>query len=332
MPELLDVEIRQQIYLEGVKNVEQENFDPTLEAIAALLALMLTKRGVETLGELSKNEIRRMMAALNRQLSKTLNKFQRNTILRLQEFLSVELGITKGNFENITGKKVFAFNYKGTKAGNRIIWDKIAKGIVPGVGLDPLTMYRNFSGAVMLGLKKLIYSAYADNLSVKEAILKFTGTKANEFKDGLYNTFRNQFAAINDTAIQYISSFLAAAVSRLFFDRYQWVSVLDSRTTDICRSRNGKIYDYATGPQPPAHFRCRSRTVAVTVAQPAPVPASFLVWANRQPAGVQNDIFGKRQANALRKGDLTETDVPKFANTSRLTLEEYKSKRSLMLS
>lgn len=48
---------------------------------------------------------------------------------------------------------------------------------------------------------------------------------------------------------------------RMFTNQYQWLSVLDSRTSETCRRRHGKIYTFgdAGAPKPPAHYRCRSR-------------------------------------------------------------------------
>lgn len=43
----------------------------------------------------------------------------------------------------------------------------------------------------------------------------------------------------------------------------EWVSVLDSRTTDFCRNQNKKRYKVGEGPRPPAHYNCRSITKPV---------------------------------------------------------------------
>lgn len=41
---------------------------------------------------------------------------------------------------------------------------------------------------------------------------------------------------------------------------YQYVAVLDNRTSEICRDLNGNVYrvDNKNAPRPPQHFRCRS--------------------------------------------------------------------------
>jgi NADH dehydrogenase/NADH:ubiquinone oxidoreductase subunit G len=40
----------------------------------------------------------------------------------------------------------------------------------------------------------------------------------------------------------------------------EWVSVLDSGTTDYCRAHDGRRYPIGVGPRPKAHYNCRSIT------------------------------------------------------------------------
>jgi len=44
--------------------------------------------------------------------------------------------------------------------------------------------------------------------------------------------------------------------NRDILDGYQWVATLDNRTTMICGSRDGKVYQEGIGPMPPAHWNC----------------------------------------------------------------------------
>jgi len=45
--------------------------------------------------------------------------------------------------------------------------------------------------------------------------------------------------------------------------KYRYVATLDSNTTLLCASKDGKLFDYEEGPMPPLHFNCRSTTVPV---------------------------------------------------------------------
>lgn len=64
------------------------------------------------------------------------------------------------------------------------------------------------------------------------------------------------------TAIQaQVAERMAFANQQKFQNRYQWISVLDSRTSDLCRRLHGKVFEFgaAGAIKPPAHYRCRSR-------------------------------------------------------------------------
>ena len=45
--------------------------------------------------------------------------------------------------------------------------------------------------------------------------------------------------------------------------KYEYVATLDTRTTALCGSLDGKKFRYGEGPEPPQHFNCRSTTVPI---------------------------------------------------------------------
>ena len=113
-----------------------------------------------------------------------------------------------------------------------------------------------------------------------------------------------------------------------FFDGYEWVSVLDSRTSLICASRDGTIYPFTNdpvlSPKPPAHFSCRStitpklkpqfesrqtkqpRRTAEGAKGKTKVNASttYESWLVRQPATFQDEVLGKTRGALFRRGKL----------------------------
>lgn len=46
-------------------------------------------------------------------------------------------------------------------------------------------------------------------------------------------------------------------------EQVEWVSVLDSKTSNFCRNHDGRVYKVGKGPRPPAHYNCRSVTQPV---------------------------------------------------------------------
>ena len=76
----------------------------------------------------------------------------------------------------------------------------------------------------------------------------------------------NQVMAIVRTSVNQVQNAASQAVYKANKDitaKYQYVATLDSRTSLICASLDGKIFEYNKGPLPPQHFNCRSTTVPV---------------------------------------------------------------------
>ncbi|WP_292414147.1 hypothetical protein [Methylophaga sp.] len=124
---------------------------------------------------------------------------------------------------------------------------------------------------------------------------------------------------------------MQAGIASIFYRRYVWVSVIDGGTTDICLGRDGKTYEYGKGPLPPAHIRCRSKTIP----KPADVddaPQSYYSWLKSQPSTVQDDILGRDRAAGLRNGNLISKDFPKFVDAKPLSVDEFSKKRGVILT
>lgn len=136
---------------------------------------------------------------------------------------------------------------------------------------------------------------------------------------------------------------------------WQYVAVLDSRTTPLCASRDGKIYDVGdVAFLPPAHWHCRSTTTPIVksyedfgkldnLAQvrkrnldglsnrmiefydgQTPLGESYNAWLLRQPTDVQLRHLGDyKKLEMLRSGQLT---IDKFVNDAgkRLTIKELR--------
>lgn len=69
---------------------------------------------------------------------------------------------------------------------------------------------------------------------------------------------RRDIGTVLRTLVTHASVQIKEALYRVnpWVNRVIWVSVLDSRTTAICRARSGSIYPVGVGPRPPAHARC----------------------------------------------------------------------------
>ena len=80
----------------------------------------------------------------------------------------------------------------------------------------------------------------------------------------------------------------------------QIVATLDSRTTQVCRHYDGKVFPVNEGPRPPFHFNCRTTTAPVTkswseiAAGHKAAPGSPIVAALAQvPLGARASMSGE---------------------------------------
>jgi SPP1 gp7 family putative phage head morphogenesis protein len=69
----------------------------------------------------------------------------------------------------------------------------------------------------------------------------------------------HQVLTIVRTSVQQVANEASQQVYRANEDvtqKYQYLATLDSRTSAICRSLDGKTFKYGDGPTPPVHFNC----------------------------------------------------------------------------
>lgn len=159
------------------------------------------------------------------------------------------------------------------------------------VGVSVETMRALVSGDIVLGLpakdwwagqaKSLKASFQAtirrgvfagENLS--ELTRRVRGTRETGFSDGLMSTSTRNAEALIRTAVQSVTN--AARYETLqanddVIGGQQWLSTLDSRTTEICMALSGQAWDFDGNPigdttqpfpgPPPAHWGCRSTLV-----------------------------------------------------------------------
>ena len=80
------------------------------------------------------------------------------------------------------------------------------------------------------------------------------------------NMASHQIRTVVRTSVNQVSNAASQQVYKANEDitqKYKYVASLDSRTTALCASLDGKEFEYGKGPEPPQHFNCRSTTVAV---------------------------------------------------------------------
>ena len=170
----------------------------------------------------------------------------------------------------------------------------------------------------------------------------------------------NQVMALVRTSINQVANETSQQVYKANQDvtkRYRYVATLDSRTSPICRSLDGREFKYGKGPTPPQHFNCRSTTVPIIdysglgISRPpqtelrrpnttfgpsrarrgdtVPSNQTYGEWLDKQPKEVKADVLGASKVPYFNR--LTEKFGPTVAirkfvsqDGSELTLEQLK--------
>lgn len=135
--------------------------------------------------------------------------------------------------------------------------------------------------------------------------------------DGMTQISRNHIDTITRSGVIHVSAWVRDQFFRLnpqVLDLEQYVAVLDSHTTPICRRLNGNRYPIGLGPLPPQHMGCRSIRYAVLpreVGGPVPEPEVYGSWIRKQSRAVQVELMGATRLQRMRAGTF---DPAKFTD------------------
>jgi len=128
-------------------------------------------------------------------------------------------------------------------------------------------------------VSKYVQETLQQGMSEQEAT-GYLASKIEEFKLG-----RIHAIARTEATRAYNIGNLDEAYHSQTITKYEYIAVLDERTTEICRTRNGLIIDandisMVAQNTPPLHVNCRSMLSGITVYEDSPPPASRQEWEN----------------------------------------------------
>ena len=171
--------------------------------------------------------------------------------------------------------------------------------------------------------------------TVDQLVRRIRGTKANRYKDGILEISRRSAETLALTANSTIANKARQEVFKAnshLIDKLKWVATLDSRTSPTCQSRDGKLYDLdKPHPTPPAHPRCRSILIPVTVpfsklkvdaddytpiqraSMDGQVPGNttYEAWLRNGPRERVVEIYGAERADLFLSGKVKFDDLYK---------------------
>lgn len=208
-------------------------------------------------------------------------------------------------------------------------------------------------------IRDAIRIGYVESQTISQIVQRVRGTRAKGYSDGIIEIDRRNAEAVVRTAVSHTAGVVRDRFLEANDDLVKavvWTATLDSRTTHICRLRDGKqytnighrpighSYPWLGGPGR-AHWRCRSvgvpvlksfRELGLDIAELAPgtrasmdgqVPAetTYGQWLRRQSAARQDEVLGPTRGALLRRGELP---IERFADSKgrELTLAELRER------
>lgn len=215
----------------------------------------------------------------------------------------------------------------------------------------------NIEAQRMTRLRDAIRMGVVEGQTTAQIVQKVRGTRALKYTDGLLDIDRRHAENVVRTAVQHVASVARNefyAANDDIIKAVKWSSTLDSRTSTLCRVRDGLEYTATThkpighkipwlGGPGQIHWCCRSSSVPVLkgwkelgltdggtrASMDGQVPADLTYgeWLKKQSAGRQDEILGPVRGKLLRKGGL---DVDRFANAKGdwLTLDELRERNA----
>lgn len=328
MVDLISLSIRHQVLIEGLKTAQGANLVAALSQVQTLIKSRLDQLNYDELGDMSKKELNKLLMDLRKLSTSVFNSYLDDLIRWLASYINADRDFwtkayTQYKIELPTNneKKNHWLALFGGAASAAAILAKAEKRPMGANGILPIDFLKGYGTNIGLRASQLTMQAYINNDKKSVLIDQLMGakgkTKTSLGNSDLISKLASQGKAVTNTVIQHISASTNAAVATQGFDQYLWVSVLDSHTTVICMDRNGNVYTYGEGPQPPAHIGCRSSTIAWDGTGPVTMP-SFNVWANGQSTEYMNLAFDGKSSTS-------------YEGASPLSLQQFQDAEQLII-
>lgn len=352
---LFDITTRAQIAVESYKAWQVKEFEVYARELQAEFTKLLGRLPYSSVGSLTKAQLIRLIVAIKKSQDRIYSDYLRKLLKQLRDFMDADLVTLRRAYASAfwqpepedkeqapSDRRAIAimeeesqslfplFGIAAVTTASGRLWAAIANNPIPANGMLLEKFLATFSLSARGSVENLIRRAWANNDSVAHLTAELTGVRLRE-GTGQIDRIRAQNDAVVRTAIQMIHVQTQAGVLSSMFARYVWNSVIDNATTDICRSRDGKIFKFGEGPLPPAHIRCRSHIAPVTGKTGDWQDPPLILWLKGQPLKIQRLLLNEQGAQLLNSGDLKAKELHGFFNSKPADVEEFKSFLSLIL-
>jgi len=320
MPDLFDISLRRQLYIEGFKDDSLRLAPDLIIKVETSVNRALKSIGNREISDLNKGELQALLVKISKGLGEILNSFSIEFFAFLRKFMKVDQQLSlrvfasyfaspdKDNIKPLSIEKAIQYtqdNYEPSDAKALLgvssalsvtaLWKRIKNLTLQTNGLTLQKYLQSYFVHIANQITGVVSRAWSNKLATRELLenlfLKSTGALGG-FTAGSASVFKRltgQLGSIIETAIGFVSSMVSSAVSSTFVSQYMWNSILDTGTTDVCVSRHANVYNFGDGPLPPAHAGCRSSIVPIEESSSYD-NNSFADWFKGQPSALRGDV------------------------------------------
>lgn len=248
--------ISHQIWLQRNATSEVGELRPFIEQMRQEVKQQVLSFGDESR---TKTKLTKMLKDLTETLYALGNDWDEKLVADLQELAKYEAKWAAGTMADATG-----VNF--TTPTPEQVWAavKFQPLALEGKPVEFTQLVQGWKETEVARLVQGVKSGFVQGLTTRQIVKNVVG------QGGLGDVSERHAATVVRTALNHVSTEARLLTFQKNIDvveRYEWVSTLDSRTSTICRSRDGQKYEFGKGPLPPAHPNCRSAISPVVSAE-----------------------------------------------------------------
>jgi SPP1 gp7 family putative phage head morphogenesis protein len=203
---------------------------------------------------------------------------------------------------------------------------------------------KDWSAAEVEKISGAIRQGWFEGQTNAEIVRQIRGTKALAYSDGILSTTERNAATVVRTSVQHVANQARNEVAKANDDivkGVKFLSTLDNRTSQICRSLSGQVFPVDSGPRPPMHPNCRSSIILLTkysdifskgatqssMHGQVSADLTYYQWLHTQSAAFQDLAIGPTRGKLFRDGGISAekfSELQLGTNFKPLTLEMMK--------
>lgn len=339
--QLIEQSTRHQVYLERLKTGEANQWVPFLQEMDRKLRLALSS---EDLTELSRTRMKALVSKVNALLTDIYERYKEQLNISLLELAEYEAGFEARSLNQVTSED-FEFVIPSPDQVKAAIeaHPLSVRGADGGKLLKPFI--NDWTSTEKRRVSNAIRQGFFEGKTTPQIIKEIRGTKAAKYKDGILAVTDRNIKTMVRTSVQHVASVARLeTLKKNDIERYEWLSTLDNRTSQQCRSLDKQVFEMGKGPLPPLHPNCRSNYVAVlgpefdflkedatrsSINGYVDADLSYYEWLKKEPIEVQIDAIGKTRAKLLNEGGISAKEFARLnlgKNFQPLTLDEMREK------